>query len=60
MDLDQMIAALVLAATVLFLMTMAPGFRWRRQARIAALAVYGATFLGVVVYVVLWACGVVG
>jgi hypothetical protein len=60
MDLDQMIAALVLAATVLFLMTMAPGFRWRRQARAAALAVYGATFLGVVVYAVLWACGVVG
>ncbi len=55
-----MITALVLAATALFLMTMAPGFRWRRQARVAALAVYGATLLGVLVYIALWLCGIVG
>lgn len=55
-----MIQALALAATVLFLMTMAPGFRWRRQVRIAALALYGALLIGVAVYVVLWLAGIVG
>lgn len=49
-----MLSALVLAATALFLMAVAPGFRWRRQARAAALIVYGAAVLGVVVYIVLW------
>ena len=53
-DRNRMLSALVLAATALFLMAVAPGFRWRRQARVAALAVYGAAVLGVVVYIVLW------
>ena len=57
---NQTISALVLVATALFLMTMAPWFPWRRQARIAALAIYGATLLGVVVYIALWLCGIVG
>lgn len=60
MNRNQMISALILAATALFLMTGMPGFRWRRPVRIAAVAIYGATFVGVVVYVVLWLCGIVG
>ncbi|HTW51932.1 MAG TPA: hypothetical protein VME45_08575 [Stellaceae bacterium] len=60
MNRNQMISALVLAATALFLCSVAPGMRWRRQARIAAIAVYGAAFVAVVVYVVLWAGGIVG
>lgn len=59
-DRNQLISALVLAATALFLMAMAPGFRYRRAARIAALAIYGATFLAVALYVVLWLRGIVG
>jgi len=55
-----MISALVLAATALFLFSVAPGMRFRRQARIAAIAIYGAGFLAIVVYVVLWAAGIVG
>ena len=58
-DRNQTIAALVLAATALFLMSVMPGARHRRAVRIATLAVYGATLLGVIVYVVLWACGLV-
>jgi hypothetical protein len=60
MDRNQAFAALVLAATALFLFSVAPGVRFRRQARIAAIAVFGATFLGVAIYVVLWALGIVG
>jgi hypothetical protein len=59
-DRDQMISALVLAATALFLFSVAPGMRFRRQARVATLAVYGATLLGVIIYVVLWLFGIVG
>jgi hypothetical protein len=59
-DREQMISALVLAATALFLFSVAPGMRFRRQARIAAIAVYGTAFVGVVIYVVLWAGGIVG
>jgi hypothetical protein len=59
-DRSQMISALVLAATALFLFSVAPGMRFRRQARIAAIAIYGAALLGVVVYVVLWLGGIVG
>lgn len=57
-DLNRTISALVLAATVLFLMTVAPGFRWRRQARVAALAIYGATLVGILVYIALWLSGI--
>lgn len=60
MEPQQTISALVLATTALFLMTMAPGFRWRRQARVAAVALYAATFLGAAVYVALWLAGIVG
>ena len=57
LDLNRMISALVLVATALFLMTMAPRFRWRRQARVAALAIYGATLAGILVYIALWLSG---
>jgi hypothetical protein len=57
LDLNRMISALVLVATALFLMTMAPRFRWRRQARVAALAIYGATLVGILVYIALWLSG---
>jgi hypothetical protein len=57
LDLNRMISALVLVATALFLMTMAPRFRWRRQARLAALAIYGATLVGILVYIALWLSG---
>ena len=56
----QLITALALAATALFLMAGPPRFRWRRQARIAALALYGAAFLAAAVYALLWALGIVG
>jgi hypothetical protein len=59
-DRNQLIAALVLAATVLFLMSGAPGMpggSFRLWARRAAITIYGAAFLGVVVYVALWLCG---
>ena len=60
LDLNRMISALVLVATALFLMTMAPRFRWRRQARVAALAIYGAALVGILIYIALWLAGIVG
>jgi hypothetical protein len=57
-DRQQLIGALVTLATVLFLMAIAPGFRYRRAARIAAVSVYSAVLAGVVVWVVLWWLGV--
>lgn len=59
LDLNRMISALVLVATALFLMAMAPRFRWRRQARAAALAIYGATLVGILIYIALWLSGIV-
>jgi hypothetical protein len=50
----RMLAGLIAAATVLFLMCgrlRAPYNRWMRN---AAVVVYGVTLLGVVVYVALW------
>lgn len=54
MDRNRMFGALVTLATALFLMAVAPGFRYRRQARIAAVVIYGAAAIGAVVYLVLW------
>jgi hypothetical protein len=59
-DRNQLISALILVATALFLMSGMRGFRHRRAARFAVLTVYGATVLGVAVYVVLWLCGIFG
>jgi hypothetical protein len=56
-DPQRLVAALMLAATALFLLAVAPGFRYRRAARIAAIAVFAVVFTGVVVWVVLWLAG---
>ena len=60
MDRNQAVAALVLTVTALFLMSNAPGFRYRRAARNAAVVAFAAVFLGVVIYVTLWALGIIG
>jgi hypothetical protein len=57
-DREQVAGALVTLATALFLMAVAPRFPYRHAARIAAVIIYGAAFIGVVVWVVLWLCGV--
>jgi len=59
-DRTQMISATVLVATALFVMSVGPGFRYRRATRIAAVALYGATFVAVLIYVALWSIGIVG
>jgi len=54
LDPQRIIATLMTAATALFLMCgrlPAPYSRWTRN---AAIAVYGVTFLGVLVYAGLW------
>ena len=53
-----LIAMPIALATVLFLLTGARGFRYRREARMAALAIYGVVIAGVAVWVALWALGV--
>jgi hypothetical protein len=60
MDRNRIFAALVLTVTALFLFSGAPGFRYRRIARSAAIIGYAAVFLAVAIYVVLWLCGIVG
>ena len=54
------IALPIALVTVLFLLSGAPGFRFRfrHEARVAALAIYGAVIVGVAVWVALWALGV--
>jgi hypothetical protein len=53
-DPGRMLAALIAAATVLFLMCRQLRAPYNQLARNAAVAVYGVTLLGVVVYVALW------
>jgi hypothetical protein len=57
-DRQRLIGALVTAATVLFLIAVAPGFPYRRAARVAALTLYGIVLAGVIVWVVMWLLGV--
>ena len=57
-DTQRMIGAALTLATVLFLMAVAPGFRYRRQVRIASIAIYCVVLAGVAVWVVLWLFGV--
>jgi uncharacterized membrane protein len=47
----------MLAVMVLYLLARAPGFRYRRAARIAAITVFTVVFAGLVVWVVLWLAG---
>jgi hypothetical protein len=53
-DPGRMLGALVLAATALFLLCGRLPAPYSRLARIAAVAVYGAAFLGALVYAGLW------
>lgn len=57
-DRQRLGAGLVLAATALYLIAIAPGFRYRRAARRMAIAVYAIAFAGVAVWAVLWLLGV--
>jgi len=57
-DRQRAVLALVLAATALYLMAVAPGFRYRRAARLAALAIYGAACALVLVLAALWLFGI--
>jgi hypothetical protein len=57
-DRERLIGALITLATALFLLAVAPRFRYRRAARVAAVAIYGAVLLGVAAWVVLWLLGV--
>lgn len=59
-DRNQLMSALIVAATALFLLAGGPRVRWHRQLRIAALALYGAAFIGALAYVGLWLAGIVG
>lgn len=58
-DLQRLIAAVLLAATALFLIAQWLGGRHRRAMMIASIAVYGALVAGVVVYIGLWFAGAV-
>ncbi|HUI34249.1 MAG TPA: hypothetical protein VLX67_01840 [Stellaceae bacterium] len=53
-DRQRLILALILAATALYLVAVAPGFRYRRAARTMAVTVYAAVFIGVCAWIVLW------
>jgi hypothetical protein len=57
-EVQRVIGATLTLATVLFLMSAAPGFRYRRQVRIASIAIYCTLLAGVIVWVVLWLLGV--
>jgi hypothetical protein len=54
LDRQRLVLALILAATALYLIAVAPGFRHRRAARTMAVTVYAAVFIGVCAWVVLW------
>jgi hypothetical protein len=58
-DRQRLVGGLITLATALFLMAVAPRFPYRRAARVAALVIYGAALVGVVVWAVLWLVGAV-
>jgi len=53
-DDQHVVAGLMLLATVMYLLAVAPGFRRRRTLRIAAIAAYAMAFLVVVGLIVVW------
>jgi hypothetical protein len=59
-DRQQAISAVIAAATLLFLISVAPGARQRRWARVAAIVLYAVLFAGAVVWTVLWFFGIGG
>jgi hypothetical protein len=54
---ERIVPALLLLATTMYLIAVAPGFRRRRALRIAAVAVYALAFLIVAGLVVVWFAG---
>jgi hypothetical protein len=50
--------ALLLLATAMYLIAVAPGFRYRRAARAIAITLYAGVFLGAVAWVLLWSAGI--
>ena len=54
LDRQRLILALILAATALYLIAVAPGFRYRRAARTMAISVYAVAFIGACAWVLLW------
>ena len=59
LDRSQAIAALMTATTALFLISIAPGMRYRRQARIAAMTAFALAFAAALVWSALWLAGLV-
>ena len=57
-DMARLLGALVAATTALFLMCGRLPAPYGRLARNAAVALYGLTFLGVLIYLGLWSFGV--
>jgi hypothetical protein len=57
-DRQRLIGALVLLATALYLIAVAPGFRYRRATRLVALTVYAIAIGVVLVWIALWLIGV--
>jgi hypothetical protein len=58
-DRQRMVGALMLAASALYLMAVAPRFRYRRVTRALALTIYAIAFGAVVVWIVMWMEGLV-
>ncbi|HWD58683.1 MAG TPA: hypothetical protein VG308_10415 [Stellaceae bacterium] len=59
LDREQAVAALVMAATALFLISVAPGMRYRREARIAAVTAFALALGAALVWSALWLAGVI-
>jgi hypothetical protein len=57
-DRQRLVAALMLAATALFLIAQRVPSRYRRALQIAAITVFAVVFTGVAVWVVLWWLGI--
>jgi hypothetical protein len=54
---QRAISALILVATLMYLVSVAPGLRYRRAMRAVALAVYAIAMGVVLVWVGLWIMG---
>ena len=56
-DRPRMMAALIALVTTLFLISVAPGFPYRRAARRIAVAAYAVALVVVLAWVALWLAG---
>jgi uncharacterized membrane protein len=57
-DQQRLITGLILSATALFLIAVAPGFPYRRAARRVSIAIYVLTVAIMIGLIVLWLLGV--